>query len=222
MKKYFLALGIIFFTGISFAAKINMSVDKTEISTDDVLEISLSVDGVLDNGQIGIQGLENFNIVGQSSSQQIQVINGKTTAIQEKILNIQPKKSGDFTIQALGKENGKIIKSSEFKIKVKKSLAQETKEKLLDSSNVDDEQENSENTAKKSDNQDNIKDLLLQPSQQASQTEKLQPPKLPNIPPVQHFSAFNKIFWLELLGLIALLGLIFRGILFFKEKVYNK
>ncbi len=210
---------IVLFTGTSFAAQINMSVNKTEISTDDVLEIRLSVDGILDGGQIGIQGLEKFNIVGQSSSQQIQIINGKTTSVQEKVLNIQPKQGGNFKIQALGKENGEIIKSQEFEIKVQKSLIQTTKEKLLASSPNDSDQKDSENPTKKSNNE-SMKNLLIQPTQQTvpSTSKKLQQKKLPKIPPVQHFSAFNKMFWLEFLGILAFLGLIFRGIWCFKQK----
>ncbi len=219
MKKYFLSLVIVLFTGTSFAAQINMSVDKTEISTDDILEIRLSVDGILDSGQIGIQGLEKFNIVGQSSSQQIQIINGKTTSVQEKVLNIQPKQGGNLKIQALGKENGEIIKSQEFVIKVQKSLIQTTKEKLLASSPNDSDQKISENPTKKSNNK-SMKNLLIQPTQQTvpNPSKKLQQKKLPEIPPVQHFSAFNKIFWLEFLGILAFLELIFRGIWCFKQK----
>jgi len=215
MKIYILILSfLLILPTITWAAQINMSIDKTEISIDDVLEIRLSVDGVLDNGQIGIQGLEKFNIVGQSSSQQIQIINGKTTSVQEKVLNIQPKQSGDFKIQALGKENGKIIESPELEIKVQKSLVQATKEKLLASSSDNSDQKNTEN----------IKNLLTQPTQQTAlnTSQELQQKKISEIPLVQHFSAFNKLFWLEFLSIIVLLGIIFRGILFFREKTYHE
>jgi hypothetical protein len=216
MKKYLLILlSLLVLPTITWASQINMSVDKTEISTNDVLEIRLSVDGVLDDGQIGIQGLENFNIVGQSSSQQVQIINGQTTAVQEKILTLQPNQNGEFVIQAIGKEGGKEIKSSAITIKVNKSLVQETKEKLL--SSVSSSEDKTENSAKKS---DKIKNLLTQPTKTSVKptTEQLQIKKLPEMPSVQHFSAFNKIFWLEFFSVLVLLGVIFRGIWYFKQK----
>jgi hypothetical protein len=217
MKKYFLIiLGFFFiFPTTIWAAQINLNTDKTELSTDETLQINLSVDGVLDNGQVGIQGLENFAIVGQSSSQQVQIINGQTTAVQEKILTLQPNQNGEFIIQAIGKESGKEIKSSAIKIKVNKSLVQETKEKLL--SSVSSSEDKTENSAKKS---DKIKNLLTQPTKTLVKptTEQLQIKKLPESPSVQHFSAFNKMFWLEFFGILVLLGVIFCGIWYFKQK----
>ena len=217
MKKVFLLLFGLLILPTAWAAQINMSVDKTNLSLDDTLQMSLSVDGILDNGQVGIQGLENFNIVGQSSSQEIQIINGKTKAVEQKIITLQPKKGGVFDLQALGKEAGKLIKSKKIKIKVQKSLAQKTKEKLLATSPENSLNNEAENPAKNSQN------LLTAPSQNSAPAqEKLEVKKLPPMPAVRHFSAFNEIFWLEFLGIIVLLGLIFRGILFIKEKVYNR
>ncbi len=218
MKKNILTLlTLLVFPTITWATQINLNVDKTELSTDETLQLNLSVDGVLDNGQIGIQGLENFAVIGQSSSQQVQIVNGKTTAIQEKFLTLQPTQTGEFTIQALGKEGGKEVKSSAFEIKVNKSFVQEAKEKLLTSSPISSYSNEDETSTKKS---DKIKDLLTQPTTITlpQPAEQLHVKKLPKIPLVEHFSAFNKIFWLEFLGILILLRLIFHGIWYFKQK----
>ena len=214
MKKYFLAvLSLLMLPSFVWAAQINLDVDKTQLSTDDTLQITLSVDGVLDDGKVGIKGLDNFAVIGESSSQRIQVINGKTTAIQEKILQVQPLQAGEFTIQALGQENGQLVKSLPVKIVVNKSLVQATKEKLLSTPTNSDDTKNP------------AKNLLTQPSNNNQPTEQLEIKELPKIPPVQHFSAFNVVFWLEFLGILALLSALgyflrknFRGNLLFYIK----
>jgi hypothetical protein len=212
-KQLLIIINLLIFPAISWASQINLNIDKTQLSTDETLQINLSVDGVLDNGQIGLQGLENFTILGQTSSQQIQIINGSTTAIQEKIITLQPNKSGEFTIQAVGKENGKEIKSSAFTIKVNKSLVQETKEKLLNS--IPSTTSKNEKKTVKTNNlsTQSIKKTPITP------IEQLQIKELSKFPPVQHYSAFNKIFWIEFLGILILLGLNFYGIWYFKQKI---
>ncbi len=225
MKKYLIPLLSLLFISTTWGAQINLAVNKTNLTTDDVLELTLSVDGEIDNGQVGLKGLDDFEIIGQSTSQQVQIINGKTSAVLEKIIDLKPKKGGEFIIQALAKKDGKLVKSQEFKIKVQKSLIQQTKENLLANpvaetekkSNSDQEENQTKNPAKK---------LLTMPSQtsgsEKNNAEKLNIKELPPLPPVQHFSAFNKIFWLEFLGILTLLIVIFRGIFFFKKKIYSE
>jgi hypothetical protein len=195
MKKLLVLL--CWFPSIICAAQINISANKTILTTNEKVQINLSVDGHLDNEQIGIQGLDNFNIVGQTSSQQIRIINGERSVIQEKIIILQPQKAGEFMITALGRENGEIVKSDEINIYVKKSLIQETKEKLL--TDISEKETQSPRLSS------------LNPE------EKLNINELPNMPIVQSVSAFNKIFWLELLGILVLLGFVFRGILWLKK-----
>ena len=154
IQKFFLSVILLFTVGISplFAAEINFSTTKTSGTTDDVFQIHLSVNGQVDGGQVGIKGLENFDIVGRQSSSQVQIINGKTKAVQEQILSIRPKKGGKFTLQAIAKEDGKLIESQEITFDIQKSLIQSTKEKLLQASS------NQENSRKNS--QEDLKNKL--------------------------------------------------------------
>lgn len=226
MKKILLASFLLFLPLLVFAAtKINLSADKTDLTTDDTLEIHLSVDGEVDQGQIGIEGIEKFDIVGQQSSQQVQIINGDVTSVQEKILSLQAKQPGDFTITAIAKENGNLIKSNSLHVSISKSLAQETKENLLKSSAID-AQEKSQNKKEietKKDNNDDLKALLTQPqdalSQSQDQNKQIKPEEdlniapLTNVPKIEKFSAFNGLFWIEILGIFAILFMIFKIIL---------
>jgi len=182
----------------TFAAEISLSADKTTGTTDDIFKIHLSVDGEIDNGQVAIEGLEKFDIVGRQSSSQVQIINGKTTSVQEKILSLKAKEAGTFSITALAQENGDKIESSPLSFEIKKSLIQETKENLL---------KDSLDT-----NSEEIDDNILNLSQNDTNTDKeidnFAPPTIKDFPNVQHLSAFNSNFWLQFFGIILLIGLI--------------
>lgn len=211
MKTAFFRL---FFFGFFFlgwalnalAAEIHFSADKTEGTTDDIFQVRLSVDGEVDGGQVGIEGLEHFAIVGQQSSSQVHIINGKTSMVQEQILSLQPKSAGDFSLRALAQEDGKVIKSSPILVKVKKSLIAETKEKLLQVPTQNEGNNQKAGIAKKE-----KEDLLRSPSLSGGHGEKaeeLSLPELQSFPKVQHLSAFNAIFWGEFFGILGLLLLI--------------
>ncbi len=201
-KLYALVLAMLFSTKFAWAINIDMISDKKEVSTDEMFQISLSIDGEVDGGQIGIKGLDNFEIIGdQTSLRRIEIINGRTTHFQEKVLTLKPTSSGRFTLTALAQENGQIIKSAPVTINVKKSLTQRTKEKLLETPQGEKNQMNN----------NDIKDLLkvstqkpVTPSKAAiSQKDQLlKIPALETFPKVQQMSPFNALFWAEFLGLL--------------------
>lgn len=223
MKKLSIALFSFFIlTHTALAAEVHLSSDKRTITTDDVLTIHLSVDGQIDNGQIGIEGLENFNIVGQQSSQQVKIINGETTSIQEKILSLQPKKDGNYTLTALAKENGNEIHSQSITVQVQKSLIQSTKEKLLQDTS---ENTNQEQVEEKTLGDNSLKNLLTAPqngrerdTKNRESSEQLQVQKIENFPTVKHVSAFNMIFWVEVVGILTAFVILFGAMLWLLKK----
>ncbi len=205
MKNLYLLFSFLLITNsAALAAEINLTTDKKEISTDDVIEVSLSVDGEVDSGKIGIKGLEDFEIIGNSSSSKVQIINGVVTSIQEKILLISPHKEGEFILMALAREDGKEIKSLPVKIKVKKSLSKLTKDKLLESSSENvDEIENINSLKEALKTEVNNEDISIK------SLDTLDIPQLNSFPEIQHISAFNSKFWLELIGIFS--GIILLG-----------
>ncbi len=242
MKKILIIAVIIFMIPtIVLAAQIDLSVDNTSLSIDETTRINVSVNGSVDGGQIGIVGLENFDIVGQQSSQSLQMINGKTTQIQKKEIIVKPKQSGSFDITALARDNGKEISSKSITINVQKSLIDVTKDKLLQNDQQQammqgDESNNADNkdvinTQKSSGNFD---EDLLKKSQidQKSSSEDdasattenednqaLQVKQLENFPKVEHISPFNTMFWIEFVGIILGLTLIVAGLYWIIKKV---
>ncbi len=200
-----------FFTPLVLSAEINFSADKTSGSTDDIFQINLSVDGEIDGGEIGIEGLEGFKIVGQQTSSKIQITNGNLSSIQEKIISIKPKTGGDFILTALAKEKGKIIKSKPISFKIEKSLIESTKEKLLKNTTKENKNIEDKNLDLKT---EPLKELLKSSKSQdidfeKKKTEKLKIPKIEKFPKVEHLSAFNAIFWFEFLGISLILLVIF-------------
>lgn len=228
MKKiysHFLFIGILFLSlsSATFAAEIHFSADTTTGTTDDVFEVSLSIDGQVDGGQVGIEGLENFDIVGQRSSSQVQVVNGSVTSVQEKILSLAPKKEGDFTITALAKENGEEIRSTPISFSISKSLVQQTKENLLKNSEDTSEDTSPEGSSPPS--QSNVtvqnaeekgsqlaKNLLTTPSHSTSSSEPdgttfqpLSNSDIKTFPKIEHIPAFNAVFWAQFGGILFLI-----------------
>ncbi len=203
----------------TFAAEIHFSADKTTGTTDDIFQVHLSIDGEVDGGKIGIKGLENFDIVGQQLSFQQQSINGKTSMIQEKILSLHPKKDGNFTLIALAKENGKEIQTKPISFSISKSLIQQTKENLLNNSQENNSTENKRISSGRNtsfnghDNQqENIAKQLLTTSsnsQNGTPEQHLAVPEIKHFPKVEHISVFNGMFWLQFLGGIFLIVLVF-------------
>lgn len=237
MKKIYSHIflsGILFLSFFSpvFAAEINFSVNKKTGTTDDIFEVHLSIDGEIDGGQVGIEGLENFDIVGQQSSSQVQVVNGDVTSVQEKILSLQPKIEGDFTLTALAKENEKEIRSTPLSFSISKSLVQQTKENLLKNSKKNTQEDTtsfstapspSTNNNQKKEQSDIAKKLLTSPSNtvptdNTQDIQVLQTPKIKDFPKVEHISAFNAIFWAQFLGITSLIISIF----FLLQKKYKK
>jgi len=229
IKKIFFIFSFLFF-GVSFvfAADLNLTANKTNLSTDDILEIKLSISGQVDNNQVALAGLQNFDIVGRSTSQNVSIINGQMQSQQSQIFDLKPKKGGSFEIQAIAKENGKEVKSQKIKIKVEKSLIEKTKDKLLNNS-VDDEKDGANESEEKSadEKNDELKKLLtLNQNEEEKSREKNEAKKdllkenqsLNNFQKIKKEFGFNSQFWLEFFAIVFLL----LGIIFMLLKIKKK
>ncbi len=83
-------------------APIHAQVDRTSLSTDDVLMLSVTIDAT--NGtfpQFTLPPLEGFMVVGTSTASQTSIINGVTSANVVYSYRLQPLEAGDWTIPAL-------------------------------------------------------------------------------------------------------------------------
>jgi len=204
-----------------FALDIKLSANKTNLNTDDYAIVKISVNGNPDNQQLQVSGLDNFNIIGKSSSQNFYMVNGKSTIFQEQTLTLKPIKSGDTEVFAIAYENGKQIKSNKITFNIKKSLLESTREKLLKNSETTNQNEKLSKV--KNIENDNPKNLLTSPSQKNSgpiEKSLLKQEGIGKFPSVKHISAFNSLFWIELLTIIFLmLGIVFLIQKIFKPKI---
>jgi hypothetical protein len=99
--KFIIILIIIFFFCIpsilAAQAKLSLSLNRSEASVYDTVQLSVSIDGSYDGDPV-IQGLQDFTISKGGTSSQIQIINGHMSKSNEITYFLQPKKSGAFTI----------------------------------------------------------------------------------------------------------------------------
>ena len=186
----------------SLATEIHFTSNQTKGTTDDIFKVHISVDGQVDKGELEIIGLENFEVVGQQSSSQIQIINGKRTAIQEKIISLQANNSGKFQLIAFAKENGKEVQSDPISFEIKKSVIQTTKENLL------------KNTSNNIQN----KEVLGSNTKNIKPFQSLETSEIKSFPKVEHLSAFNGIFWIQFLGILFFMPLFISIALKAKDK----
>lgn len=192
-----ICVGLILFLLPAFAAnQITMTIDKNHITTDEAVQITMQIEGNLQQGQrINVPGLENFTIAKQSRSQNMQIINGEATSNQTIMLSLSPNNAGTFTIGpvAMTDDEGNIITSDQMTITVEKSLVDETKEKLINSLTPPQENENdvpSKDTEKKP------------------------------FPEIQKKLPISLYFWLEVFGVI--IGVVAVGILIKMLKTTQK
>lgn len=147
-KKFFLMIKnclvlflFCFSLSITFAenkSDLHLSIDKVAGSTDDIFTLNIALKKASDENYFSLEnlqipGLENFQVRGNTSATNVQIVNGKVAAVAEKKLHLQPIKEGDFTLGPvkIESDSGKIIQSESVELSIKKSLTQKTKDTLL-------------------------------------------------------------------------------------------
>ena len=99
-----------------FAAELNLSVDKTEMSEGDVLYLTLVYTGD-SNQKPDLSPLQNdFRVVSNSSSQQYNFINGNITQSKKWTFGLQPLRKGKINIPPIRLDN-LISNSAEVDVK---------------------------------------------------------------------------------------------------------
>ncbi len=74
------------------------TVDRTAITTDDLLTLTVTISGSNNMPQPQQPVLEGFSVVSSGTSSQVSIINGTTTAQQSTIYHLQPIETGTLTI----------------------------------------------------------------------------------------------------------------------------
>ncbi len=87
----------------SAQAAIQAEVDRTALSTDETLRLTVSLDSpsLLDVPRLDIPALQGFNVVGSSTSSQLSMINGQISGRVAYIYTLQPYETGDLVIAPL-------------------------------------------------------------------------------------------------------------------------
>lgn len=101
------------------------SVDRTAITTDDVLTLLLTLTGTFNSsGQPQLPPLEGFAVVGTSQSSQFSIVNGKTASKVVFTYKLQPTSIGALTIPAIPLQmRGKTYQTEPIAIEVTQGAA---------------------------------------------------------------------------------------------------
>ncbi|MFC1596260.1 BatD family protein [Candidatus Margulisiibacteriota bacterium] len=98
---------------------INTAVNKKSVPINGTFSLTLSVDGSKNISGISLPALKDFTVLGQSSSTQIQIINGRQSSTKAYIYTLRPKKQGAAKIPALNfKHGGDTFKTDPIEIMV--------------------------------------------------------------------------------------------------------
>jgi len=82
-------------------------VDRTSISTDDVLTLQLTLAGTFNSsGRPQFPDIDGFSVVGSSQSSQFSMANGKVSSQMVFIYRLQPVKTGSLTIPSIAIQVG--------------------------------------------------------------------------------------------------------------------
>ena len=86
---------------------VTASVDRTSLSTDEMLTLSVTVDSSAGQpGQPVLPALDGFEVVGTSSGRQLSMVNGATTAQSITQYRLRPARAGDLAIGPISVEVG--------------------------------------------------------------------------------------------------------------------
>ncbi len=106
--------------------ELSLSADKSEVGLDDYLTVQLTVSGesLSSSPDVAVEGLEEFEIRGKSSSTQVSIVNMDFKKTNTTTYSLVPKSSGKtVTLKASATSGGKIFFSNAIKVKLVKSSA---------------------------------------------------------------------------------------------------
>lgn len=92
-----------FLTSISVLGAVNISSDRTQVPLNEAFRVRVEfTDESMEN--FSIDGLENFNVMGRSTSKNISIINFKKMSQETEDYLLRPKKTGTFPLQVKTKK----------------------------------------------------------------------------------------------------------------------
>ncbi len=85
-----------------WAQSVKAYVDRNPVMADETLRLVVEAEGVSSSDAPSLQALEeNFSLLGTSHSQQMSIINGRTSSVTRWVTTLAPKRIGMFTIPAI-------------------------------------------------------------------------------------------------------------------------
>lgn len=102
--------------------KFSSSVDRNELSTDDVLTLKITLEGAMNvTPQMELPQLENnFDVIATRRSQRISSSGGQSTTVSITSIALSPKRAGEVTIGEVKlKIGGEVYNTKPIKIIVK-------------------------------------------------------------------------------------------------------
>lgn len=101
---------------------ISATVDRTNLTTDDILTLSVSVSG---DGQPTLPSLAGFNVLSSGTSTQISIINGSMSSQVVYNYQLQPTQPGQLTIQPITlQQNGQTYTTPPITVQVTQGTGQ--------------------------------------------------------------------------------------------------
>ncbi len=91
----------IFMATVSFAAEINISLDKKNVTEGDTLFLTIEYSGDSSDSPDLSSLQKNFKIVSNSSSSQFTFVNGASSHLKKWVIGLQPLKSGKLVISPI-------------------------------------------------------------------------------------------------------------------------
>ncbi|HLE11101.1 MAG: hypothetical protein A2504_01605 [Bdellovibrionales bacterium RIFOXYD12_FULL_39_22] len=116
----FLLVVMLFVSVKSYAQiSVELSVDKNSMALEDEVQLQIAVRGANNAGNLSVAGMDNFEIVSQSSGQSVQIVNGSMSVEKSFYYNLAPKSAGTFSLgPAILELNGSKIQSNAIEMQV--------------------------------------------------------------------------------------------------------
>jgi len=129
-KKIFFIMLLIGISSLIFAqqdVQFYAHVDKTRISLNEEIELTLTVTGTQDVGEPELPDLDGFKVLSQGSSSRFSFVNGKMSVNKSYTYILMPLKLGKLTIgPAKIRLGGKILETNPIEIEVVQSASSST------------------------------------------------------------------------------------------------
>jgi len=99
---------------------VSIEVSDTSLQMGSSVTVTLSMDASIDAKEIGVNGLENFNVDSSTQSSSSSNINGVKSSIYQYILTLSPKAIGEFSLKAVVNDGKTNYESQEVIMTVSK------------------------------------------------------------------------------------------------------